>query len=672
MSEEQINETEPEEKQQHIPYRYENAKENEYQPKQFKNSIEVSESGGDIMKKINEEADNLESIIDKNDLKIFSKYEDLNEEQLKKLLEEKNENILKINKQKEDSKTTLSNLLKKLNKTITDNTDILYKEQPDPEIIFYLEKEIESRKKELKLVKNMNHSCKSQYNAMSNKLNQKNKNKIDKDNGEIKIHNLKNENKKLQVDIRKYKDEDINKKKDVKKIVDNKEIPYEFKIKSDEIRNLTNQKHECYTKMTMCIKSLENIKQEINHLEEISKNKYKENNSNLNNKINFWLDIIKSDLNGNQEELIKKIENNKTNFLKEINKNENNLINDRVKSSSFDENMKQNNLEISYNLKLQKEKNKIGNNLKSKGIFGKYNYLKTKPYSSMKHKYKLSKISISSEEKKIDKISDINIIIEKDYENTTDSDYRQLLDKKSQYLETNMRLEKNIKEIERTKKTKLLSISYTIQENEKRLKELKLQNELLEQEIVNLQNLYQLTIDKERLKKEINTNKKIIIEESNKERQKLSPIKLETSLATENVILNELKESKDKSNIKELTKRMNKNRSGYTDDFIPDKSVIETREQRLKKIREKYLNEDENENQGKEENNSNILENKNEEEINIKNEEKNENPEENNEEKNVNNEENSENNEEKKENNIKEDENNDNIKINNNEEFENN
>ena len=56
------------------------------------------------MKKINEEADNLESIIDKNDLKIFSKYEDLNVEELKKLLEDKNENILKLNKQKEDSK----------------------------------------------------------------------------------------------------------------------------------------------------------------------------------------------------------------------------------------------------------------------------------------------------------------------------------------------------------------------------------------------------------------------------------------------------------------------------------------------------------------------------------------------------------------------------------------
>ena len=103
MNTEQNVENENNDKDQQITYRYENAKDNEYQPTQSNNKIEVSESG-DIMKKINEEADNLESIIDKNDLKIFSKYEDLNVEELKKLLDEKNENILKLNKQKKIQK----------------------------------------------------------------------------------------------------------------------------------------------------------------------------------------------------------------------------------------------------------------------------------------------------------------------------------------------------------------------------------------------------------------------------------------------------------------------------------------------------------------------------------------------------------------------------------------
>ena len=228
------------------------------------------------MKKINEAADNLESIIDKNDLKIFSKYEDLNEEQLKKLLDEKTQNLIKLNKQKEDSKIKLSTLFKKLNKTITDNAEILYKEMPEPEIIFNLQKEVENKKRELKMAKNMNHSYKSQYNAMNIKLDKKNVND-DKDNGDIKINNIKNENKQLQLYIRKYKDEEITKKKNVKKIVDNKEIPNEIKKKSEEIRNLTNHKHECFTKIKMSMKSLENVRKEISHFEELLSKRSKEN-----------------------------------------------------------------------------------------------------------------------------------------------------------------------------------------------------------------------------------------------------------------------------------------------------------------------------------------------------------------------------------------------------------
>ena len=441
----------------------------------------------------------------------------------------------------------------------------------------------------------MNHLFKSQYNVMKNKMNKKDINN-EKENGEIKISNLKNQNKKLQIDIRKYKDEDVSKKKDVKKIVDNIEIPNEMKIKSEEIRKLTSHKHECYSRIKMGIKSLENVIKEIDHLEEMSKKKYKEDgDENLNNKINFWIDLIRSDLNGNQEEILSKIEKNETNFLKEINrvdlKNKNN--NDK-KNSSFIENQKENNLEISYNLKSNKEKNNIKNLKNSyKGIFGKFNYLKQNPISPIR--YKLTKKNISSEEKKMNKNIDMDIIIEKDYEDTTDSEYRELLDKKSQYLETNMRLEKNIREIERTKKSKLLNVSYTIQENDKRLRELKSQNDLLEQEIINLQNLYKLTIEKERLKKEIKDKKKtkIIIEDNNKDM--ISSNKLTTSLDTENKILNKLRESNDTMKNIEIPKKIIKNRSGYRDDFISEKSVIESREERLKKIRAKYLDENENE-----------------------------------------------------------------------------
>ena len=615
--------TENEEKPQHLSYRYENAKDNEFHPKQYNiNSIEVSESG-DIMKKINEAADNLESIIDKNDLKIFSKYEDLNIEQLQKLLNEKTQNILKLNNQKEDSKKVLSNLLKQLNKTITENAEILYKEKPDMERLFDLQKEMENKKKELKLVKKINHSCKSQYNTINNKLNNKKEDNSD-NNGEVKINNLKNENKKLQFDIRKYKDETVTKTKDVKNIVDNKLFPNLMKKRTDEIRNLTNSKHKCYTKMQITINSLENLIKEINHLEESTIQKYKEDEDEiLNNKLNFWIDIIKSDLAGTKDEIISRIDKNETNFLKEINKVDSNNAsnNSKAKSSSFDENKKENNYNIakSYNLYSSHKKNNVLTT-SHKGIFGKFNYLKQKPNSSI-NKNKLNNINISSEEIKINNYKktnnniDIDSIIQKDYEETTDNEYRQLLDKKAQYLETNVRLEKNIKEIEKTKKSKILNISNTVEENEQKLKDLKAQNDLLEQEIMNLQNLYQLTIDKEKLKLEIKErekkNKKLTIEENNINKDSLNgKTKLETSLTTEKTLLNELKESNDsvkKNKTKNGEKhKMNKNenRSGYVDDYIPDKVGIETREQRLEKIKKKYLDENQNEQINENENKS--------------------------------------------------------------------
>ena len=81
-------------------------------------------------------------------------------------------------------------------------------------------------------------------------------------------------------------------------------------------------------------------------------------------------------------------------------------------------------------------------------------------------------------------------------------------------------------------------------------------------------------------------------------------------------------------------KKMKKNRSGYRDDFVPDQSVIETREERLKKIKIKYLNEIENEEKkginnnlegnigGEGNNNENIIEDNKENKLEDNNENK--------------------------------------------------
>ena len=575
-------------------------------------NFDVTESGADIMKKINEEAEKLDNIIDKNDIKVFSKYEDLDENELEKLLEEKTQNILKLNNQKEESKNNLSSLLNKINKIITDNYDVLYKEAPSQELIGELNQEIEYKKKECKIAKNMNNSIKIQYNSINNKFSKKPEaGSIEED--ALLLNKLKADNKKLTISIRKFKDNLLS-KKDEKNEHKTEDFPNIVKLKTDEIRNLTVQKHDYFAKIKSSIKSLENVKNEIKHLEEkLKKQEDKDKNEKLNNRINFWITLIKNDLSGNAEENISRIVKNESNFIKEINKidskNKSVKLNNKIKNSSFDEvsdqrdinsNMSFRETNIPYinssNMNRKSNNNLLDSKSLHKGIFSKFNYLKHKPHSSSMNKNYIN----NSEEFKInqynefDSNSNMEGIIQKDFEETTDNEYRELVEKKSQYLETNLRLEKNIQEIKKTKKSKVNNVYNTVQKNKKNLDDLKEQNNLLENEIMRLQNLFLLTIDKEKLKMEIKEkNKKNKIDGiksryNNKDKQ---IIKSDSSLTTENNILNELKESNDSTIMKNMLnkKKKNKNKSGYMDEMSQEKSIAETREQRLEKIRQKYL-----------------------------------------------------------------------------------
>ena len=575
-------------------------------------NFDVTESGADIMKKINEEAEKLDNIIDKNDIKVFSKYEDLDENELEKLLEEKTQNILKLNNQKEESKNNLSSLLNKINKIITDNYDVLYKEAPSQELIGELNQEIEYKKKECKIAKNMNNSIKIQYNSINNKFSKKPEaGSIEED--ALLLNKLKADNKKLTISIRKFKDNLLS-KKDEKNEHKTEDFPNIVKLKTDEIRNLTVQKHDYFAKIKSSIKSLENVKNEIKHFEEkLKKQEDKDKNEKLNNKINFWITLIKNDLSGNAEENISRIVKNESNFIKEINKidskNKSVKLNNKIKNSSFDEvsdqrdinsNMSFRETNIPYinssNMNRKSNNNLLDSKSFHKGIFSKFNYLKHKPHSSSMNNNYIN----NSEEFKInqynefDSNSNMEGIIQKDFEETTDNEYRELVEKKSQYLETNLRLEKNIQEIKKTKKSKVNNVYNTVQKNKKNLDDLKEQNNLLENEIMRLQNLFLLTIDKEKLKMEIKEkNKKNKIDDiksryNNKDKQ---IIKSDSSLTTENNILNELKESNDSTIMKNMLnkKKKNKNKSGYMDEMSQEKSIAETREQRLEKIRQKYL-----------------------------------------------------------------------------------
>ena len=197
---------------------------------------------------------------------------------------------------------------------------------------------------------------------------------------------------------------------------------------------------------------------------------------------------------------------------------------------------------------------------------------------------------------------ELNTILTRDYNQITDAEYRELLNKKEQYLESNMRLEKNIIDIKKTKNKKISNVLKVIKENGTNLDNIKKQNALIEKEINNLCNVFKLTMEQAKLQNEI--------KQKNKKKFKLK---------TESV---KNEENKLHTSVEQLPKN-----NDYDDIPIPQKRKIQsidvnssskkkkknkTREEKLKMIREKYknsieeINED---NQIKEKENSDIIEN---------------------------------------------------------------
>ena len=624
-----------------IPYKYENAKNIEYKDKNLDDS-DLSKTNNDIMINIENEAKKIKNNINQKDLKIFSKYENFSENELADLLEEKNQTLIKLSDEKDKSKDTLNQIVKNLNLAISKNADILCKEEADPETVIELNKILDSKKKALKVAKNLNQTFKIQYNTMINKIsgnnNSKEKNKKNKnsnmDEKETHLIELKNENKNLELEIRKYKDDEISKQKELEIICEDKLYPAKIKMKSDENQNLLNQKYECFKKINFSLNSIKNLIQELNYLEKIyseigDKKENDKDKEKIEKQMNFWIDIIKNDLNGSEKEIISRIIKNQSQFINEIDKkvksNKNEFDNNKIRSSSPNLNEKKfinltikklkdvNNLEID-----ETENNKYNNkkiiinkginskliysqttdrnistknkNIIPKGVFAKFSFLKQKPNTTESRSNKTNKnININNIKEQLteEKAKEENLenIIQKDYNDTTDADYRQLLDKKTQYLETNARLEENIRKIQRTNNKKYDSVYQVVQDNNNRLELLKARNELLTKEINNLNNVYQLTLEQEKIKFELKQKENEIKQKEKNIGNNTTVNKLDMTNVTEKAILNELKESND------IIPFKNKNKSGYAKENISYKNIQndnETREEKLQKIKKKY------------------------------------------------------------------------------------
>ena len=115
-----------------------------------------------------------------NLMKAFDKYHNLSKKELHILLSQKNDDIIRLNEKKDKSKKILSDLISKLNNTISKNSEVLYEDEFNVDILSNLEKLKNDKKKQLENSKKMNNLFKQQLLHIKEKIsnNEKEKKKL--------------------------------------------------------------------------------------------------------------------------------------------------------------------------------------------------------------------------------------------------------------------------------------------------------------------------------------------------------------------------------------------------------------------------------------------------------------------------------------------------------------
>ena len=694
------------------------SKDNSKKIKSNENILKNSDSStGELMSKINQEANALNGEINTSNLKVFEKYHNLTIKELKILLSQKNENILNLNDEKTKYKKILNEIIKKLNSVIKKNSDFLIDEEANQELILNLQRIKEEKKRELETSKKYNKLYKSKLMNIKDKFSYGEDGKKKVNPIEVKINNLKNQNILIRKEINDIKIDKLKHKKEYELVTDNKAFNHKVKIKTEEMNNFTAQKQGYYNKLNMSMKSLDNVIKEVKRFEEIYNASINEEIEEfLVKKINFWMNLIKSDLSGEKSEILSRIERGQSLFLKKImskneltekyntnptinkismnnNTNNNTNVNNNEKNDIDNENdlnskeiIESNENKIIQNNSLINSSNTNSNNfnndtigsqsklfknriiinknkssslilsniskgnnsvkargdknifftkngginnstgifnynLEYKTLFRKLNYLKFKSPQNGTMKLKLTYNNnlennsnsnykmIQEEIYNSDYFAEKNIkshpnnignkedfildnILTKDFNQISNEEYRQLLKKKDQYLQQNLRLEKNIEDIQKTKNKKLESVLNEIETNYHTLENLKSKNNILKKEIQNLSNVQMLRLEQAKLESEIQPKKTNIKKIRIKMAQNMSKEKL-------NIII-------ENDNYKKRLKELKKNKIDYFDEVFKKnkkKKINESngqskvniekgkdRETKLNIIKEKYKN----------------------------------------------------------------------------------
>ena len=569
-----------------IPYKYIDADNKVYKEPILKN--DKGESSEDISNDI--------SAISKKSKKKNINIEDMSDKEIKNLTNEKIESIRKLGKKTNNLQKKLKAALKQLNDKIQEGAEILYKKESNANELEWLKEKYDSKQNLLNTEKKINHSYKVQYKLLESKLNNRKKIKDSKRslendthinvsqsinktqsskslnvnksfsvsnslymNIEDEIRIIKNKNKELISEINKIKKDKISQQKKVDDIIYG-ELDTQLKLKTEELQQFQVMKMECKDKYNNLDKLINMAKETMKHFEE--KAKYLAKKDEFADKLevyNYWLNLIKNEINDKtQEELIELIKNDKSEFLKELNKTRKIKKQKKLVRDASTDMIKENNN--------NNEDKKVNQNKSIYAIFSLLNNSLTNNNKNIEN--------INNENMQIEQIlQDENI-----YDLISLNEYRELIGKKQEYIETSMRLEKTIESFVKTENIKYSRITRAIKDKLVQLKLVKEKNKLVQEEVNNLENIYQLSLEKENIKKEINRKMNIKKNKNNIEKPNDD---------------NNINDEKNNNNIYNETNLKENNSEEITnkEDDFPN-----TRDEQLKLIKQKYMEDENNSN----------------------------------------------------------------------------
>ena len=589
-----------------IPYKYIDA-----DNKVYKDPILRNDKG-----EISEDITPNQSMVSKNNKKkkdLNVDIENLSEDEIRNLIDEKSQSIQQLSKKTNNLQKKLKNALKQLNDKIQDSAEILYKKEANSTELQWLEEKYKTKQNLLNTEKKINHSYKVQYKILDNKLKNRNIVKSLKKNIENEAQNtqninktfstkslsvnksanisnslymniedeilmIKNKNKEIIAEISKIKESKVSQQKKVDEII-NGELEIELRQKMEELQQLNMMKMDYEEKYKTLNRSMNMAKEKIKHFEEKVKKLEEKNELIQTDKLenyNFWMELIKKEINNNElEQLINLIKNDKSDFIKEIDKNRKIKKKKKLLKDASTEMIKENNNNI--------EEKKVNQN---KNIYAIFSLLNSKANNNINNKNngKINKNNydyLQNENLEIEKLLEDDTI----YNLISENEYRELLNKKEEYIETSLRLDKTIENFIKTENSKYTRINKAIKDKLIQLRLSKEKNKLTKDEVNNLENIYQLLLEKENIKKEINQKMNFKQNKNNTiEKPKENNIISDKNYINQPIINSE---ESNKSNLKE---NISEEITNKEDDF-PN-----TRDEQLKMIRKKYMEEEENNN----------------------------------------------------------------------------